>query len=406
MAHQDVVPAMSVSKWTYPPFSAHFDGQWLWGRGSSDCKNNLVGFLSVIEDLLSQNFKPHRTILLAFGFDEETGGKHGARHMASELEKRYGNNSFAMLMDEGGMGLQPYGDKVYALPGVAEKGFTDLVLTVETAGGHSSRPPRHSAIGIMSKMIVELEARPFQPVLAPQNPFRGLLECQVRHSPQEVEPWLRRALVTNESETEMGTRLAEARDESVRFSLQTSQAVDIVRGGEKDNQLPESVTATINYRIAPHDGIEKVRQHAVGLLTPLARSHGLAIQGFGVEEAKTDAGVLIMKTVDDLPPSPVSPTDRDNPVWRLFSGTIRAVFEDTEALRRKTVVPVGGIMLGNTDTVHYWNLSRNIYRFSPAREGTRVGVHTVDERLDMSVHLEGMRLYYDLIRNFDLAEDL
>ena len=51
-------------------------------------------------------------------------------------------------------------------------------------------------------------------------------------------------------------------------------------------------------------------------------------------------------------------------------------------------------MQGNTDTIHYWNLTRNIFRFSPAREGTRKGIHTVDERVDMMAHVEGMRLYY------------
>lgn len=35
-AHQDVVPVADASTWKYPPFSAHFDGRWLWGRGASD----------------------------------------------------------------------------------------------------------------------------------------------------------------------------------------------------------------------------------------------------------------------------------------------------------------------------------------------------------------------------------
>ena len=54
-AHQDVVPASSLSKWTYPPFEPHYDGKYLWGRGSSDYKNNLFGIMSVIESLLSQD---------------------------------------------------------------------------------------------------------------------------------------------------------------------------------------------------------------------------------------------------------------------------------------------------------------------------------------------------------------
>jgi Gly-Xaa carboxypeptidase len=103
-AHQDVVPAGSPEKWTHPPFDANFDGKWLWGRGSSGCKNNLIGILSVVENLLEQNWQPKRTILLVFGYDEETGGARGAAIIAQELEKRYGRHGVAMVMDEGGMG--------------------------------------------------------------------------------------------------------------------------------------------------------------------------------------------------------------------------------------------------------------------------------------------------------------
>ena len=69
------------------------------------------------------------------------------------------------------------------------------------------------------------------------------------------------------------------------------------------------------------------------------------------------------------------------PRKRDSSHIIRQVFEDIEALAGKKV------MQGNTDTIQYWNLTRNIYRFSPAREGTRFGVHTVDEDIDMMAHL-------------------
>lgn len=54
-------------------------------------------------------------------------------------------------------------------------------------------------------------------------------------------------------------------------------------------------------------------------------------------------------------------------------------------------------MLGNTDTIHYWDLTRNIYRLSPRRESTNFGVHAMDERIEMEAHLEGMRFYYDAI---------
>ena len=39
--------------------------------GATDCKNNLLGILETLEFLLDQGFKPKRTILAGFGFDEE-----------------------------------------------------------------------------------------------------------------------------------------------------------------------------------------------------------------------------------------------------------------------------------------------------------------------------------------------
>ncbi|KAK0659913.1 Carboxypeptidase S [Lasiodiplodia hormozganensis] len=407
-AHQDVVPATSVEKWTHPPFEGHYDGKWLWGRGAVDCKNNLIGLYSVMEDLLAQNFSPKRTIVFAFGFDEETGGKRGARTLGAELEKQWGQDNIAMILDEGGMGLDILGDYVYAMPGVAEKGYIDIILTIDVDGGHSSRPPPHTGIGIMSELLVELEAHPYTPRLEHDNPFRNLLECQAKYSPDQVEPWLAHSLADNEDEGILGARLAESRAEE-RFIFQTSQAADVIWGGKKVNALPESVHAEVNYRVSAHDApLENIKKKAVGLLRPIAQKHSLALNVFGAVEEPTaqSIGKLTFDLDQPLEPAPISSTSLDNPVWKLFSGTIRQTFENIPSLEGRTVVPVGDIMTGNTDTQHYWNLTKNIYRYGPGREGTRLNAHTVDERLEMLSHVEAMAFYYDLIRNFDQASDL
>lgn len=111
-AHQDVVPVPDPSSWTYPPFSAHFDGRWLWGRGASDDKNSMTALFSALETLLSNpKWVPRRTILLALGFDEESG-RRGAGTIGPYLEKLYGKWSMALILDEGGMGLDLLEDKV------------------------------------------------------------------------------------------------------------------------------------------------------------------------------------------------------------------------------------------------------------------------------------------------------
>ncbi|KAK4691126.1 Gly-Xaa carboxypeptidase, partial [Lecanoromycetidae sp. Uapishka_2] len=370
--------------------------------------------MSAVEALLEQDWKPKRTVIMAFGFDEETGGVRGAAKIAEALEKTWGKDGVAFILDEGGMGLTTVGEIVYARPGVTEKGYMDAVLTLETAGDHSSRPPPHSGIGIMAEMIVALESHPYQPILTKENPLRGYLECQAKYTPGDLEHWLRRGLERDDDGKDIGRDLAEARGPSVRFSMQTSQAVDIIRGGDKVNALPETVSATVNYRIAPHDSLEVVKSNIEKYLEPIALRHNITVSPF--DNATTaqstlehrssalSAGALYLDSSNDLPPSPITPTDLSNPIWATFSATIRQVFESTPTLEGKKVVPVGDIMQGNTDTIQYWNLTKNIYRFSPAREGTRFGIHTIDEHIEMQAHLEGLRFYYDVIRNFDAAD--
>ncbi|KAJ4362255.1 hypothetical protein N0V83_010348 [Neocucurbitaria cava] len=406
-AHQDVVPAGPTSGWRYPPFSPHYDGSFLWGRGSTDCKNVLIGILSALEDLISQGFTPTRSIVLAFGFDEEAGGYRGAGTLGKKLSADWGSDSFEFILDEGGMGVQEVGDIVYALPGVAEKGYHDIELTLQTTGGHSSKPPPHTGIGIMADMVVALEKHPYVPRLTHSNPFRRVLECRATYSPSEVEPWLKRALSSGD-ENEVAARIAESAPME-RWLMQTSQAVDIIEGGVKVNALPERVMVLINHRIAPHDSIELVNQHVHDVLDPIAASYGIQILKPNVsasdDQTATSTGTLNLSFPQSLEVAPISPTD--NQVWSVFAGTLRSVFQGPFSTsletvdRRRRVIPVGNIMTGNTDTQHYWNLTKNIYRFTPAREGSRVNTHGADERMRMDAHIEGIQLYYDLIRNFD-----
>ena len=128
---------------------------------------------------MSLGFEPSRTVVLSFGFDEEASGlfvcpfktrpfqgsKHQACKGAFELNKylvaAFGQDSFAMLVDEGGMyiylllfasrsherhpdGFSEQFGTPFAIPAIGEKGYFDTRLEVTTPGGHSSIPPEHT----------------------------------------------------------------------------------------------------------------------------------------------------------------------------------------------------------------------------------------------------------------------
>lgn len=99
-----MVPASdsTSNRWTHPPFSGHYDGKFIWGRGSADDKCNVIAKLSAFEALLEADFKPIRTVILALGFDEESGdnGGYGARCLADRLLQIYGEDGVEIIVSE------------------------------------------------------------------------------------------------------------------------------------------------------------------------------------------------------------------------------------------------------------------------------------------------------------------
>ena len=74
MAHQDVVPEGDLEKWTYPPYSGTIADGKIWGRGSSDCKSNLIGQMEAVEALLEKGYEPDYDLYLSYGYMEEVAG--------------------------------------------------------------------------------------------------------------------------------------------------------------------------------------------------------------------------------------------------------------------------------------------------------------------------------------------
>ncbi|KAL7628342.1 hypothetical protein AAE478_002544 [Parahypoxylon ruwenzoriense] len=422
-AHQDVVPVADVSTWTYPPFSAHFDGQWLWGRGASDDKNSLTGLLSALETLLSHpNWVPRRSIILALGFDEECSGRRGAGYIGQHLEKVHGPNSMALILDEGGMGLQLLGnDTLYALPAVMEKGHVDIWLELYVNGGHSSTPFPHTGIGILAEFVNKLESNPWTPRLIKGSPIYNHFVCQAKYSP-DAAPKITKLI----NEGDLGALADELAtiDRSTQYRIQTSQAVDYFIGGVKINAMPEYIKIGVNHRIAPQDSISAVKANILKQIQPIVKKFRLSVIAFKGEDHNPDVelgeiteggvvnpmyevdynGTLVLRSSQATLVAPISPTS--GPVWDVLSGTIQHSF----AFEGGRVVPVGELMTGNTDTRHYLRMSlledltNHVYRWTPTRQGHTFNAHTVDERIDMYAHLDAVRFYYDLIRNFDASD--
>jgi Gly-Xaa carboxypeptidase len=406
MAHQDTVPvpADTISSWTYPPWSGEYDGKYIWGRGAADCKNQLIAAMETLELLLEAKFQPKRTILLSFGFDEECSGRRGAANLSAFIQKRYGNDGIAVIVDEGSGFEQAWGT-LFAKPGTAEKGYTDVHITVRMPGGHSSVPSDHTSIGILSELITKIESEQYRTRLVDSNPYYTQLQCGAAYSPEfpdKLKKLLgRRPSSHNTCKAKPDQLALEAAKQGpeIKYLMQTSQAVDVISGGIKVNALPERATAVVNHRINIGETSQVVKDRLTALAGELAKKHNLTLHAFdGKEEASS---IILAPPSYELEVAPISPADgaAESP-FAVLAGTTRALYGEK-------VVVTPGIMTGNTDTRYYWDLTRHIFRFAPGfdpeDEAGLGAIHTVDERVSVLNHVNSVRWYMLFVRNMDEA---
>ncbi|KAL4243807.1 peptidase M20A family protein [Abortiporus biennis] len=411
--HQDIVPIdpTTIDQWIHPPYSGYFDGRWIWGRGSCDDKASVIAILASIESLLLTGFKPIRTIVVAFGFDEESAGTEGAGHLAVHLESIYRNHGFAALLDEGsGFSSSALGEGIiFATPCTSEKGSMDIKIEVATTGGHSSVPPAHTGIGILSAAIVELESNPHPPALYRNGTPFATYQCIAAHAPNistQFRELAKQATGDDEALRKFQTSLLDM--DPLNYAIMgTTQAVDIIEGGIKTNALPERASAIVNHRIAEHSSIEELQQRIASILLPVAEKFNLTFTSFGMDisAGSGQGGHLALSEAYgvSLTSSPVTPSGIDDIPYQILSGTIKAVLKNTKAYEHKKVIVSPLLSLGNTDTASYWNLTEHIFRYQHFDEDVDMfnGLHTVNEAIRGEAVIDAVKFYTMFILNWD-----
>ncbi len=369
MGHLDVVPVIpgTESDWEHPPFGGEIDGEHVWGRGTMDDKVSVLAILEAVEHLLGDGYVPRRTIYLAFGHDEEIGGVRGAQAMADLIAERH--RDLAFVLDEGGAvadGMVPGVPGPAALIGIAEKGYLSLELLVEGEGGHSSMPPPSTNIGILSDAITELEEHPFSAKIG------GATRTMFEHLGPEMgfgarvafaNMWLTGPLVKRQL---LGNPQTAA-------MVRTTTAVTMIAGGVKDNVLPISARAVVNFRIIPGETRQSVTER--------------------VQEIIDDDRVQIRPVASGQDPSPVSSAESDE--FKLITRTIRQIVPDEDLV----IAPY--LVMGGTDAKYYAGKSENVFRFLAARlgEGDIERVHGTNERMSVESFAASINFFIQLVRN-------
>jgi len=370
LGHLDVVPVEPVSEWTYPPFSGTIADGYIWGRGTLDMRCQFITVLESCERLIKEGFTPKQDVYLLFGCNEEVGDQPagiGADRLSAILEER--GIRLDCVIDEGGaitdgeaLGI----DKKVCAVGVSEKGFVSFDIYAEDEGGHSSRPPKHTALGMVCAAAQKIENNWMKPVLNPA------VEKMLTIAAPYMKSFGARFLLANKAVFRPIIPKVLSGISSIKPFVQSTTALTMASGSPQDNVLPQEAHIIMNSRLIPGDTVESVKRHLEALC-----------EGTG-------AKVKIYKGGSEA--SPVSPSDTvafstlEDLVEEYYPGTV--------------MVPY--IQLGASDSKNYYNVCDNVYRIMPFYFPywvTNMG-HRADERIPVEALEKGVRLFMDFIREY------
>jgi carboxypeptidase PM20D1 len=363
MGHMDVVPvdANTEEQWLHSPFGGEVIEGTIWGRGTIDDKVSVLALMESMETLLKQDMQPIRSVYFAFGHDEEVGGE-GATAIAAHFLKQ--NLRFEFVLDEGGIvtdGIIPGASQPVALIGVAEKGIVNFRLTVNDEGGHSSQPPSHTAAGLLARALVRVENNQFPSTMD----YFGLMFDAIGYS----TPLSSRLPMANLWLLSPLIKQVVLAAPNTAATARTTTAITMLQGSTKSNVLPTQATAVVNFRILPGDTIASIHQH----LELVIDDPRVKIESFMGNEA-----------------SPVSSSNSYG--FKLIEQTIRRLDQNV------LVAPY--LVLGATDSRHFYQLSDDIYRFMMVRltPQTLKGFHGINEKISVQDYLQAIQFYSAMIK--------
>ena len=368
LAHQDVVPVEEGTEgdWTHPAYEGYNDGEFIWGRGALDMKNHLISVMEAVETLLEEGFEPERDVYLLFGDNEEVvaSADSGAGKLMQTLRER--GVHLDCVLDEGGAILPAKAgkllDKYLAGIGVAEKGYADFEISVTSKGGHSSQPPRHTALGELAEVIRDLERHQcksqmtdmvyslFQKIGRNVSYPARIVTCNL---------WLLRPLVL----------AVMKRIPPAASLIRTTTGATMAQGSPAANVLPQRASATVNFRIMPGDSIAGVERH----IRKVVRNKKIEI-----------------KLLKGKEPSKVSPTDS-----RCF-----AILEELCMRTNPENIVAPYLVMGGTDSYNYEPICDHIYRFAPFVVNTSLLLctHSTNERIPLKPLGDGVAFFKQYIR--------
>ena len=330
LSHIDVVPA-DAANWERDPFCGDIDGEYVWGRGTTDCKNMVIAEAMAAILLKREGFQPRGDIILAFTADEEAGGDYGIGYIAENYWEKVKAD---YCINEGGGFLLPFGKepKDYIVQ-TGEKGVFWTRLRVKGTGGHGSIPLKKKENAMLKIAKITQKLIDYKPPIEISDPIREMARMVSL-------PGIAKRILTSKRIVRPALKLLDKITGENLSGMVLPFVMDVFnptgyKASEKVNVIPQYVEMDFDCRLLPGHDRETIKKH---LRKALGKKLFKEIEIFPIE-----------------PTQPATVNSIDNPFWEEVESIMGELHEGAK------MVPM--LSAGSTDS-----------KFIRERDGYALGI--------------------------------
>ncbi|HXU32990.1 MAG TPA: M20/M25/M40 family metallo-hydrolase [Thermoanaerobaculia bacterium] len=248
--HIDVEDIHPNEKWFAPPFEAHVEMPWMYGRGTFDMKSVAIAQLRALIALKESGKPLKRSVIFLGTSSEETGSDLGVRWLLAE--RRDLVSRFGLVLTEGGfLEARTREDIKYWGIEVGQKHYVDLYVC----------GPDRQPLDQIHDFLAAAQAENSGLRLLPE-----VRDYMKRYAPSRDHPWLRQALADPDALTQSAAEF--------------SKLPRYLKGFFRDEALPFDVEADpgggYRLRVILHLLRDTETDEALARLVPPGLLHGLA----------------------------------------------------------------------------------------------------------------------------------
>ena len=365
MGHTDVVN-VDPKKWSHPPFGAERADGYIYGRGTTDDKDNVTAALMAIL-LLKRNDVPlDRDVIFLAEAGEEGNTRFGIEHMVNE---HYAAIDAEYCIAEVGNVVRANGDVRYATVATAEKLPKGIDLVAHGPSGHGSIPLETNAVAHLARAIVAVAE--WQPPVVLNATTRTYFERLAAISTPEQARQYRGVLSTDPQVVAAADAWLRANEPRHASMLRTSVSPNIVQGGYRNNIIPSEARATLDVRLRPGENADAFRADLTRVVNDPAVE--VVFNGFGGRPAADVSSI-------------------DSEAFHVIEGAITRLYKTTTLPTMST---------GATDMSFLRARGVQCYGVGPAideEDGPKgFGAHSDQERILESELYRFVRFHYDIV---------